>query len=100
MSQFGFTFMKLFPHRRGRQPACSSAGQLEISCQLRSSQLRRLRSKRGYGHDSHRYNDHTSHQSKSATKKPVYPTQSNFTDCLADNPGNNSSRKNDCEKNC
>src|SRR5215472_9616808 len=100
LAQSGYTLTELLPQGGRREPACSATRQLEVTCHLRSSQLRGIGSKRGEGHHSHRNDDHTSHQSKSPPENPVDPTQPNCIDCPADDPGNDSCHKNDREKNC
>src|SRR5579862_2664832 len=74
MAQFDHAVAELLPQSRGRKPACSASRRLKVTRPLRSRQLRRIRSKCSYGHEPHRDNDHSPHQSKSSTKKPVNPT--------------------------
>src|SRR5215813_10361558 len=100
LTQSGYAFVKLLSHRRRREPAYPASRHLEVTRQLRSSQLWRIRSKRGDGHKSHRNNDHTSNEPERPTQKSVYPTQSNCVDCFADDAGDDSGQHNDREKNC
>src|SRR5215470_14477263 len=100
LTQSGYTFAKFLSHRRRREPANPASRHLEVTRQLRSSQLWRIRSKRGEGHQAYANDDHTPDEPKRPTQKPVYPTQSNCVDCFADDAGDNSCQHNDREKNC
>src|SRR5215471_440939 len=100
LTQSGYAFVKFLSHRRRREPTYPASCHLEVTRQLRSSQLWRIRSKRGDGHQSHGNDDHTPDEPKRPTQKPVYPTQSNRVDCIADDAGNNSCQHSDHEKNC